>query len=106
MSDGKNPDKVLIYWGVGLTLAALLMATLVACSFGDHAFRGCMRSNFHFFIAWILQAGSAIAGGYGGYFVGKNSDRPWLGWVVGLALWIGLSFTFFWLGYELPSNVE
>ena len=97
----------MLFTRLGLLAFFILVALLPAsyCGFSDQQLTRCMRHEFHSAMAITLQFFSIFVG----VFLGVDVFKNWgwgkvASWVFGVAIYVGTSFFFFWVGFELPHS--
>lgn len=89
----------------GAVLLAILVANGIACGFADNSMRACMRSTLHGELSYVLTLVALAIGVWIGWETAQATHQNWLGWIIGIAVWIGLGVFFMWLGFE-PHTSE
>lgn len=81
-----------------------LVLTAIGCAVEDGPLRSCMRTNLHGAIATGLHLAAAAFAVWVGMLLAGRSRRNWLGWVLGLVVFIAGAYLVDWLGYPMPHR--
>jgi hypothetical protein len=95
-----------VWFFAGLCVLCVAGVIVGGCAFNDEGLQGCMRARMHNLIAFALNLASAFVAGTSGMGVARSTGRLWVGWVVGLALFVAGALFLGFVGFSMPETDE